>query len=164
MRLNGLAMLLLAASAAAIVPIAAANAQPLQSSELKARTGDGRFEFRGRTLVWSFTPDGKVTSDYTTSRMELGGIGETFGLKDSGTWRRDGDRLCITWQSSQGSENCYTVAQGQGRMVTLMGPQMIEGTLESSAGTGHSDTPAGPSNPVAREQPKVRVPRIPGAR
>ena len=56
------------------------------------------------------------------------------------------------------------MAQGQGRMVTLMGPDMIEGTLEPPAGTGNIGTPAGPDRPAVGEQPKARVPRIPGAR
>lgn len=157
-----LALFLMAASAAVLMSQPAAAMEPLQSAELTARIGDGRFEFRSRMLMWRFTPDGKVQSTYNTSRAGQGALGESWGNTDAGTWRRDGDRLCITWQSKR-SEDCYSVVRSEGSMVKLLGPQAIEGTLESSSGApSYATTPSAPKS--FYQQYNYRYQRIPGGR
>src|SRR5262249_51141948 len=122
---------LLAASVAASVPVASAQAEPPQSAEVAALIGNGSFEFRGRYTMWKFTADGRVTADDSQiNRLAQGGSGEQFGMKSTGTWRRAGERLYITWEGK--AETSYTITPGQGRMVKLVGDKTIEGTLEAS--------------------------------
>ncbi|MGH7003909.1 MAG: hypothetical protein ACREIP_08180 [Alphaproteobacteria bacterium] len=152
MRINtslGVAIAALTLTAAgSIAPLAA---EPLPSAQIAERTAGNQFEFRGRTLVWRFTPDGRVQADYTVSRMTLGGMGEQFGMRTAGTWRRDGDRLCIDWrQGSPWASGCYAITAGRGTMVHLAGPQVIEGSLESV----QSAPPAG-----IAEQPRPQKPQ-----
>ena len=158
---KGLALFLVAAGTAVTMSLPAAALEPMQSSELTARIGDGTFEFRGRQMFWRFSPDGKVQSTYNTSRAGQGALGETWGHTDTGTWRRDGDSLCIKWVSKQ-SEDCYSVVHAQGSMVKLMGPQAIEGTLDSSSGSAYATTPGAPQS--AQQHYYYRYQRIPGAR
>ena len=116
-----------------LAPPASSAAEPMPSAQIAERTAGGQFEFRSRTQVWLFTPDGQVKADYTVSRISIGGFGETFGLHASGEWRRDGDRLCIEWRrGSPAASGCYSVLTAQRGMVYLTGPQIIEGTLEAA--------------------------------
>jgi len=160
MRRKTVTNLILAASLAALAPFGAAQAQTLQSAELSALIGKSGFEFRGRQTMWKFAPDGKVTADDNNYRATQGGMGETWGMKNSGTWRVEGNQLCIKWQNAQ-SDQCYTVTRGQGRMVTLAGARTLEGTLDARDDTGLAETPRAPA-PV--QQPGYRFQRVPGAR
>ncbi len=153
--------LFLAASVAAILPLGAAQAEPLQSAELSTLIGKKGFEFRGRYQMWKFAPDGRVTADDSRiPALVLGGSSEQFGIKNSGTWRLAGNQLCIQWQDAQ-SPQCYTVTKTTGRMVTLSGPRTIEGTIDASDETGLAETPT-PRAPAT--PPGYRYQRIPGAR
>ncbi|MCW5772231.1 MAG: hypothetical protein KIT16_11390 [Rhodospirillaceae bacterium] len=149
---------LLLAAALAAAPLAA-QAQTLQSAELSAQI-DGGFDFRGRTMNWHFTADGRVAGNSTASRLALGGMGETFGIVNEGTWHRAGNFLCIQWQRPRPQpEACYTVTLRSDGMTVLSGPEMITGQIES-AGPNPNIVPAAP--PSAR--PDRNVHRIPGAR
>lgn len=100
-------MTALAAVLAAAVTAPAAHAgERMGAQELASRVETGGFEFRGsgrtasgfENMIWRFQPDGRVVSEGAISRLfYLGGMGEQFGLKASGTWRRAGDRICVTW-------------------------------------------------------------------
>jgi hypothetical protein len=165
MRRKSFMQLVLAASVAAFVPLGTAQAEPLQSAELAALVGNKGFDFRGRQTMWKFTPDGKVQADDNSSRATQGAMGESWGMKNSGTWRVQGDKLCIQWRDSQ-SDQCYTVSRSStGRMVTLSGPRTIEGTLDARDDTGVAETPRRTA-PELGEQPGLRYnyQRIPGAR
>lgn len=160
MRRNTVTKLFFAASVAAFVPLGAAQAEPLQSAELSALIGKSGFEFRGRQTMWKFAPDGKVTADDNNYRATQGGMGETWGMKNAGTWRVEGNQLCIKWQNAQ-SDQCYTVTRGQGRMVTLAGARTLEGAIDARDDTGFAETPQAPAPAVP---PGYRYQRIPGAR
>jgi hypothetical protein len=163
MRRRTVTHLLLAAGVAGLVPLGAAQAQQLQSAELAQLVGKNGFEFRGRQTMWKFAPDGKVTADDNSYRATQGGMGETWGMKNSGAWRLQANRLCIQWQNAQ-SDQCYTITRGQGHMVTLAGPRTIEGSLEARDDTGYAETPQRRNSPLIGEQPGYRYQRIPGAR
>jgi hypothetical protein len=151
---------LLAASVAAFVPVGVAEAQTLQSAELTALIGSKGFDFRGRQTMWKFAPDGKVTADDNNYRATQGGMGESWGMKNTGTWRVQGNQLCIKWENAA-SDACYTVTRGQGRMVTLAGSRSLEGTLDARDDTGFAETPQQrePATP-----PGYRYQRVPGGR
>lgn len=157
--------LLLAAGTALSVPLAA-TARAQQSIDLASVAGSGAFEFRGRYQMWKFTPDGRVTADDSRiPPLAQGGSSEQFGLKRTGTWRRAGNQLCITWREPEAkAEQCYTVTPGHGRMVKLVGSTSIEGTLEASGpATGIAESPSGVA-PGVTYPPSYRYQRIPGAR
>jgi hypothetical protein len=160
MRRDTVTKLVLAAAIAALVPLGAAQAQTLQSAELNALIGKNGFEFRGRQTMWKFAPDGKVTADDNNYRATQGGMGETWGMKNSGTWRVEGNQLCIKWADAQ-RDACYTVTRGQGRMVTLAGARTLEGTIDSRDDAGFAETPRAPASAVP---PGFRYQRVPGAR
>ncbi len=162
MRRKLVTQLFLAASVAAFVPLGAAAAEPLQSAELAALVGNKGFEFRGRQVMWKFAPDGKVQSDDNNSRATQGGMGESWGIKNSGTWRLQGEKLCIQWQNSN-SDQCFTVTKSANGMVVLAGPRTLEGKLEAADSTGYAGTPARPAAQAA-VPPGYRYQRIPGAR
>jgi hypothetical protein len=128
---------------------APAAAEPMPSAQVAALTAGGEFEFRGfaqtragfENHVWRFSRDGRVRSESAMGRLALGGMGEQFGLRAAGTWRRQGDQLCLAWEpSARRFDGCYTVLAGRGRMVNLVGPQVFEGTLEPSAPFGEAGT------------------------
>jgi hypothetical protein len=157
--------LLLAAGTALSVPLAA-RAQAQQFTDLASVAGSGNFEFRGRQTMWKFTRDGRVSADDSrTPALVLGGSSEQFGMKRSGTWRRVGDQLCITWGGSGAqAEECYTVAPGKGRMVKLIGPRIIEGTLDASGpDEGLAESPSRVA-PGVTYPPSYRYQRVPGPR
>lgn len=146
MRRNSVTTFILAASVAvasvaAFVPLGAVHAEPLQSAEVAALIGKQGFEFRGRYTMWKFGPDGRVTADDSRiPALALGGSSEQFGLKNTGTWRVQGQQLCIKWNDAQ-SDQCYTVSRGTGRMVVLNGPRQLEGTIDAREETGFAETP-----------------------
>ena len=97
---------LAAAAALALAPAFAADR--MLGPELATRIGAGGFEFRGfgrttsgfENMIWRFSPDGKVTGEAAMSgRLISGGMAETFGMKNAGTWRRQGESLCIQWDA-----------------------------------------------------------------
>lgn len=157
MRRRTVTRFLLAAGIAGLAPFGVAHAQQLQSAELAQLVGKSGFDFRGRQTMWKFAPDGKVTADDNNYRATQGGMGESWGMKNTGTWRLEDNQLCIQWQNAQ-SAQCYTVTRGQGRMVTLAsGARTLEGTLDARDDTGLAEKPGYQYN-YRREQ------RIPGAR
>jgi hypothetical protein len=160
MRSRVLVRSILAASVAAAVPFGSAAAEPLAAAELASLIGSQGFEFRGRQTMWKFSPDGKVQADDNNSRATQGAMGETWGIKNSGTWRRDGEKLCIAWQDAR-AEQCYTVSRAAGRMVVLSGPRIIDGTIDARGATGNAGTPAAQPAPVP---PGIRYQRVPGPR
>jgi hypothetical protein len=134
-----------------LTPAASSAVAPMPRAQIAERMAGGQFEFRSRTQVWLFTPDGRVKANYTVSRMSIGGIGETFGLRASGAWRRDGDRLCIQWQQgSPGASGCYRLLTGKGAVIYLTGPQLFEGTLEAAQS---APKPGVAQRPVPRPRP-----------
>ncbi len=146
---------------AAVLPLGAAQAEPLQSAELSALLGSKGFEFRGHHQMWKFGPDGRVTADDSRiPPLVLGGSSEQFGMKNSGTWRLAGNQLCIQWQDAR-EPQCYTVTKTTGRMVMLSGPRTIEGTIDAREDTGYAETPAAPAPATP---PGYRYQRIPGPR
>jgi hypothetical protein len=160
MRRNSVTRMFLAASLAASVPLGGAQAEPLQSAEVAALIGKQGFDFRSRQIMWKFSPDGKVQADDNSSRATQGGMGETWGMKNTGTWRLEGEKLCIQWQDAQ-SAQCFTISRGTGRMVVLSGPRTIEGNLDAREDTGFAETPAAPP---AATPPGYRYQRVPGGR
>jgi hypothetical protein len=165
MRRKYVMQLVLAASVAALVPLGAAQAaEPLQSAEVQALIGKNGFEFRGHQTMWKFAPDGKVTADDNQYRAGQGAMGETWGMKSAGTWRVDGQKLCIKWQG-QANDHCYTVTRGTGRMVVLSGPRTIQGTIDANEQPGYAETPGAPAPAVPQGYHyNYRYQRVPGAR
>lgn len=153
--------LIIAAGAALSAPLAA-TAQA-QQADLASIAASGNFEFRGRHAMWKFTADGRVTADDSRiAPLVLGGSGEQFGMKKTGTWRRAGNRLFITWDGK--GEMAYTIAPGQGRMVKLVGDTTIEGTLEASGPSpGLAESPSRVA-PGVTYPPSYRYQRVPGPR
>lgn len=144
-----------AVAAALLAAAAPAGAEPMPSAQIAARTAGDEFEFRGfakteagfENHIWRFSRDGWVRSESAMSRLALGAMGEQFGLRAQGTWRRQGDQLCLAWErSARRFDGCYTVLKGLGNMVHLTGPQFFEGTLAPS------DTDSG----MAERRPAVR--------
>ena len=128
---------LAAAAALALAPAFAADR--MLAPELASRIGAGGFEFRGfgrttsgfENMIWRFSPDGKVTGEAAMSgRLVSGGMAETFGMKNAGTWRRQGESLCIQWDAgNRRFSGCYVVLSGAKGTVYLIGPQMLEGKI-----------------------------------
>lgn len=130
----------LAAALAAAVMAPAHAGERMGAQELARRVETGGFEFRGsgrtasgfENMIWRFQPDGRVVGEGAISRLfYLGGMGEQFGLKTSGTWRREGDRICVAWDPyNRRFDGCYGVLIGDRNVVHLTGPQFIAGGLE----------------------------------
>ena len=127
---------LIAATCAALANAGAARAEPLSAAQLQATAPGG--EFRGFTAtgrgfenhIWRFAPDGRVTAIANVKRS-LGNsvVNQDFG--DSGTWRLEGDRLCVEWQGlNRPYSGCYSVDGSPGTsQVRLTGPATWQGTL-----------------------------------
>lgn len=140
-----------AVAATILAAATSAGAEPMPSAQIAALTAGDAFEFRGfartpagfENHIWRFSPDGRVRSESAMSRLAVGAMGEQFGLRAAGTWRRQGDRICLAWEpGARRFDGCYSVLIGQGRMVHLTGPQFFEGTLAPSAGdTGTAERP-----------------------
>lgn len=153
--------LILAAGAALAVQLAAtAQAQQVDVAGIAA---SGNFEFRGRHVMWKFTADGRVTADDSRiAPLVLGGSGEQYGMKRSGTWRRIGNRLFITWEGK--GETAYTIVPGHGRMVKLVGETTIEGTLDASGPPPSFAESPTRATPGVTYPPSYRYQRVPGPR
>jgi len=129
--------------AAALAASTAHASEPMTAEALASRAGDGHFEFRGsaRTLngfenvIWRFSPDGRVSMEGALSKLfYLGGMGEQFGLKGTGTWHRAGDKICIAWDDyNRRFDGCYGLLVERGLNVHLTGPLFFSGTLERAA-------------------------------
>ena len=145
----------IAIALAVLAAAAPAAAEPMPSAQIAALTAGDEFEFRGfakteagfENHIWQFSRDGWVRSESAMSRLAVGAMGEQFGLRAAGTWRRQGDQLCLAWErSARRFDGCYTLLKGLGRMVHLTGPQFFEGTLE----------PLGAENGMAERSPAAR--------
>jgi len=126
--------LLVAALIAAAVP-AGAGAEPLSGPGIAARAG----EFRGDTLsfrgfeshIWRLLPGGEARAVVSLRRgySALNAINVEFG--DSGSWRIEGDALCVQWTGPNARfSGCYAVEARRGNHVRLVGPARWEGTLD----------------------------------
>ncbi len=132
-----LAALAAAATALAFAPALAADR--MLAPELATRIGADHFEFRGfsktmsgfENMIWRFGADGRLTGEAAMSgRLTSGGMGETFGMKNAGTWRREGESLCLQWDAgNRRFSGCYVVLSGAKGTVYLIGPQLLEGKI-----------------------------------
>lgn len=126
--------LLIAAALVAALPFAPAAAAPLGGEEIRARSTGGEFRGYGNIrrledFIWRLAPDGTVSS---VSLVRRGGrdAGEFIEYRDAGTWRVEGNRLCVQFGSVHGFlSGCYTVDGIGGDHVRLVGPANLEGTL-----------------------------------
>jgi hypothetical protein len=133
-------ILSIAAIAAALALVADASAAPLATAELQLRAAGGEFRGSGSTrrshleeMIWRLHADGRVTSLSQTVRRAGGpfaGADEVREYKDSGSWRIDGNRLCVEFQAAHRDlSGCYAVDGGAGSQVNLIGPVSLRGTL-----------------------------------
>ena len=123
-----------AAALLAALPLVPAAAAPMGGEEIRARSTGGEFRgygFTGRLedFIWRLRPDGTLTS---ISLIRRGGrdTGQFIEYGDAGTWRVEGNRLCVQFESVHRSvSGCYTVDGIGGDHVRLVGPITLEGTL-----------------------------------
>jgi hypothetical protein len=125
-----------AAALIAALPIVPAAAAPMSGDEIRARSAGGEFRGFGSTrrrtledIIWRLRADGSVTS---VSLIRRGGrdSGEFIEYRDAGTWRVEGNRLCVQFGSVHGDlSGCYSVDGTGGDHVRLVGPVNFEGTL-----------------------------------
>ncbi len=128
---------LAALACAALLPWAAGHAEPVGGGEILARTAGGEFRGYGATqrapledVIWRFRPDGTLTSYSQLRRKYPISSGQFEEYSDSGTWRIEGDRLCVAFNSVHRSfGGCYAVDGRGGDHVRLGGPVQLEGTL-----------------------------------
>ena len=115
----------------------AAAAAPLSGAEIQARAAGG--EFRGDTLgprgfeshIWRLGPGGEARAvvSQKSGLSALNAVNIEFG--DSGTWRIEGNTLCVQWIGPNARfSGCYAVEAQQGNHVRLIGPARWEGTLD----------------------------------
>lgn len=131
----------IAVVAAASLPALAAapQAAPLFGAQLAQRTVNA--EFRGYThtqrgfenQIWHFLPDGRVRAVAESSRLISLHGHHREEWQDAGSWRLEGDRICISFQGLNRDLNgCYAVDAGPGKNVRLVGgPYSWQGTLEA---------------------------------
>ena len=127
---------MIAAASAAFASVGAARAEPLSSAQLQAVAPGG--EFRGfvatnrgfENHIWRFAPGGSVTGVASVSRA-IANIGASQESGDTGTWRIDGNRLCVEWQGfNRQHSGCYAVdGTAATSQVRLTGPATWQGTL-----------------------------------
>jgi len=130
-------MLFGAATLAALIPLAAAQAEPVRGGEIAARTAGGEFRGYGATqrapledVIWRFRPDGRVSSISQLRRRFPQSNSQFEEYTDTGSWRVEGDRLCVAFESAhRGFSGCYAVDGIGGSHVRLAGPLQLEGTL-----------------------------------
>lgn len=160
----------LAALAAAAPALAA---EPMSLADLAARTGKGAFEYRGsgmsysmggrhENVIWRFTPDGRVAGEVLQSG---GGYGATQQVyrKVTGTWRRQGQQLCLQLDAmNAGFNGCYTVTSGPGGAVGLMGPVSLDGSLYGGIEPARAATPGGTVGESPEPGPRVSPRAMPG--
>lgn len=127
---------LTAAALVAALPLAPAAAAPMGGQEIQARSAGGEVRGFGATrrrnledMIWRLRTDGTVSS---ISLIRRGGrdAGEFIEYRDTGTWRVEGNRLCVRFGSVHGDlSGCYSVDGIGGDHVRLVGPVSLEGTL-----------------------------------
>ncbi len=126
--------LLIAAALLAALPFAPAAAVPMGGEEIRARSAGGEFRGYGNIrrledFIWRLRPDGTVRS---ISLLRTGGrdTGQFIEYSDAGTWRVEGNRLCVQFANVHGFlSGCYAVDGIGGDHVRLVGPAVLEGTL-----------------------------------
>ena len=125
---------LTAALIAGAIP-AAAGAEPLSGAEIAARAG----EFRGDTLsfrgfeshIWRLLPGGEARAVVSLKRGYSALTAVTVEFGDSGSWRIEGNTLCVQWAGPNARfSGCYSADAQQGNHVRLVGPARWEGTLD----------------------------------
>lgn len=129
---------LLALLTLAILALAgAANAEPLAGSQIQARAAGG--EFRGDTLsfrgveshIWRLAPGGQARAVATIKKGLSALNATTIESGDTGTWRIEGNMLCVEWAGeNRRFSGCYAVEAQRGNHVRLIGPAQWEGTLD----------------------------------
>lgn len=112
-----------------------ARAEPLSPAQLQAVAPGG--EFRGAITanrgfenhIWRFAPGGRLTAVGSINRS-TGNLGAIYEFTDAGSWRIEGNRLCVEWQGlNRQYSGCYTVDAAGGSQVRLLGPATWQGTL-----------------------------------
>ncbi|MFO0987271.1 MAG: hypothetical protein U1F37_07865 [Alphaproteobacteria bacterium] len=127
-------ILSIAAALYAALPLAPAAAAPLGGEEIRARAAGGEFRGYGNIrrledFIWRMRADGTVRS---VSLLRTGGrdTGQFVEYGDAGTWRVEGNRLCVQFASVHAFlSGCYSVDGAGGDHVRLVGPANLEGTL-----------------------------------
>jgi hypothetical protein len=135
-----------AALAAVCVSPATAGGGALDAPQLAARVNGSAFEFRGMASIgsghrlenhiWRFSRDGKVTDVGTVGRIwYFGGYSDQPLPLEAGTWKLAGSQICTQWSAGNRRFNgCYDVLAVAGRQFALVGPQILNGTMETVAG------------------------------
>ena len=126
-----------AAALAALLGMGGAQAEPIRGGEIAARSTGGEFRGYGATqrgpledVIWRLRPDGRVSSISQLRRRYPQSNSQFEEYTDTGTWRVEGDRLCVAFESiHRGFSGCYAVDGIGGDHVRLAGPVQLEGTL-----------------------------------
>jgi hypothetical protein len=123
-------------AAGAFASMGPAHAEPFSSAQLQAVAPGG--EFRGfitanrgfENHIWRFALNGTVTAIANLNRA-TGNLGPIQEIGDVGTWRIEGNRLCVEWQGlNRQYSGCYTVdGSAVSSQVRLTGPATWQGTL-----------------------------------
>jgi hypothetical protein len=131
-----LKLALAAVTLMAAAPLAAASAAPIGGEEIRARSAGGEFRGYGSTrrnaledVIWRFRPDGSVIS--TSQIRRRSAMGSQFEeYADTGGWRVEGNRLCVDFHTvHRDLSGCYSVDGVGGDHVRLIGPVLLQGTL-----------------------------------
>ncbi len=145
---NGLRLLRLLASANLAVACASpavAGGILLEAPQFAVGASGGAFEFRGMTSIgsgthlenhiWRFSRDGKVTDVGTVGRIwHFGGYSDQPLPVEVGAWKFAGNLICTQWKAGNSRfSGCYTVLAIAGRQFALVGPQILNGTMEPVA-------------------------------
>lgn len=129
--------LMLAAALVGAVPLASAAAAPLDGGEIRARSTGGEFRGYGSTpryhledFILRLRPDGFVSSTSLLRRRHSMNSGNFEEYSDAGSWRVEGNRLCVEFGGAHRYlSGCYGVDGREGDHVRLIGPVLLEGTL-----------------------------------
>jgi hypothetical protein len=138
MRRISLSLLSAALAGGALMAATPASAMPLSGPQLTQRIVNA--EFRGYTNtmrgfenhIWHFLPDGRVRAVADSQRLAPRRENYRQEWQDIGSWRVEGDRVCVAFQgANQSVSGCYAVEAGWRRQVRLVGPYVWQGTLEA---------------------------------
>ena len=119
-----------------LATVGGAGAEPLAGPQIQSRAAGG--EFRGDTHsqrgfeshIWRLAPDGQATAVAVAKRGASALNTQNIEFSDSGTWRVEGDRLCVSWAGLNSRfSGCYAIEAQQGDHVRMVGPSAWEGTL-----------------------------------
>jgi hypothetical protein len=129
--------LLFAAVLLAAWPLAPAAAAPMGGEEIRARSTGGEFRGYGSTpryhledFIVRLRPDGTAFSISLLRRRTSQNSGNFEEYRDIGSWRVEGNRLCLQFGPVHGYlSGCYGVDGIGGDHVRLTGPLNLEGTL-----------------------------------